>query len=197
MQTARLAYALAALLAAIPTASAEVLWEWPYDPGSASNSMPASYGTFRMADDFVLGSEATVTDIELYGLYISGTPGDDFVVSVYEDDSGLPGALLIERTCPAVNTTTGDTWGYYNYPIYLTALELEPGPVLEAGTYWLCAWYTGDRWYWFADEENGNSCRDEGSGWGPFGTYQLVFSVLGEEGFALEQSTFGAIKSMW
>jgi len=188
---------VAAVLALAVCAGAEwnVLWEWPYDPGSAASSMPASYGSFQMADDFQLDAESTVHQVDVYGLYINGTPGSDFEVSLYADDGGIPGELLLSDTCTAGNTLTGDTWGYYNFDIYLTELELSEGLPLDPGSYWLSVWYTGDKWYWFSDDATGNSCREEGTGWEPFGGYQLVFSVLGEEDLELQADSWGAIKA--
>ncbi|MBD3399604.1 MAG: hypothetical protein GF399_04660 [Candidatus Coatesbacteria bacterium] len=179
----------------VPT-YAEVLWEWPYDIDQGNNNLPGSYGDFYMADDFELSDAASVESVRVYGCYINGTPGSDFDVFLYTDDGGAPGAELIAEVCYPDNYWGGDTWGYHDYAVYRTDLVLADPILLDPGDYWLCVHYSGDRWYWFADETDGNAHRDDGSGWEEIaGSYQLVFTVYGEwSGSNIEPASWGRIK---
>jgi hypothetical protein len=185
------------LLVTTGGALAETLWEWPYDIDNADNSLPGSYGAFYMADDFELTDTACVESVRVYGVYINGTPGSDYDVIILADDGGSPGAELTSEVCPPDSQMTGDTWGHFDYPVYQSDLILASPIQLAPGDYWLCVHYTGDRWYWMADETDGNAHRDSGSGWELMsGDYQLVFSVHGEwSGARVEETTWGRIKA--
>src|SRR5262252_5437871 len=87
-----------ALLIATPDARAAVIYEQP--PGTNSNTELISstldnFGHtpgFRTADNFVLSTNAIVSDVHWWGESNSG--GDNFQFTFYADGGGVPGAIL-------------------------------------------------------------------------------------------------------
>jgi len=117
---------------------AETLLNQP--PAYTSGYTSDSAGDQFVADNFVLGSEKTINQIILWGGYYSGNSlpaADNFTVIFHQNNSGVPGTILYERT--GINhterTNTGNT--VYNTIIYQFTLNLPSPPTLPAGTYWV------------------------------------------------------------
>lgn len=92
-----------------------------------------------LAENFILSSTATVTQIKIWGIYCctTNTPGtDNFTVIFHSDSGGLPGGVIsTQNNVPVTRQATGgsiSTWTEYVYTLTLaTPVNLIPG------TYWV------------------------------------------------------------
>ncbi len=142
-RTALLASGVASFVAAAAGAGEILVDQLEADVlrGAFSDGVPGQIWNQRIADDFVLESDAV-----LDGVWFAGgdenfvTPEFDnvgsFVVVIYEDDDGLPGAILHEEEVPleeitqkflGVNQLGGETFEFR-----LAFAEVS----VTAGTYW-------------------------------------------------------------
>jgi hypothetical protein len=84
---------------------------------------------YQSADDFVLAADTVVTDVHWWGTSNAG--GDDFVFTLYADDSGVPGGML---------ATTGGTLSKTPVDAFLTYYSSDlatPFTALAGNKYWL------------------------------------------------------------
>ncbi len=91
-----------------------------------------------VADNFILSSERTITQIRIWGIYFPGgiAPAiDNFTVVIHSDTAGLPGtALSTQHNVPATRQLTGENVGGITEHVY--TLMLNP-VILDPGTYWV------------------------------------------------------------
>lgn len=98
---------------------------------------------FRSADDFVLGSGATLGGIRYWSSVQPGRPfATDFsgqlTWGVYANNGGALGTLLHTGTVSGLTgTATGQVFPGSNSPVYVLEFTLGAPVALNAGTYWL------------------------------------------------------------
>lgn len=122
--------------------------------GEASDpNFSANFGRFS-ADDFILTSAATVASARWYGWYSFGTPTlpDDFTIRLYEDASGVPGAVLATITLGGSPIRTDSGSDLIGYDIYEYVADFS-GLNLAASTKYHISFIndtsTGNAdWYW-------------------------------------------------
>jgi hypothetical protein len=154
-------FALLALLALLPhPAQAAVLALQPPVEGA-----PAFFATLRdpslccaIAEDFVLGSYSSLTEVRWWGVY-GGTGGstDDFLVDLYQSPLVVGSLPLASYTTPAVRTATA-LRGVSDAVIYEYRFEL-PEPVdLAPGTYFIGVRNSpSDQSYWYWQVAEGDA----------------------------------------
>jgi len=145
--------------------------------------------TTPVADDFVINTETTITD---FHVLLGEDPGafDGFVqYAIYEDDNGLPGALVPDGSGEAQDGVTDDPFSCFFDLIVCFEFwaNLETPVLLEPGTYWIEFSGEGDLWGVAVDDvflgsgaavffDNWFTITDESTG-NPSG---LSFSITGE-----------------
>ena len=142
--------ATAAICGLAMPAMASVVYSQPgttaCSPSCWTSSLDASNAGFASADNFTLGSGATVGSASWQGIYIGGgsTPSApttlSWLIGLFDDNSGAPGTLLGFETPSAANvTTTLIGSGFFaSEPVNLYSFSyVFTTPVaLAAGTYW-------------------------------------------------------------
>lgn len=113
---------------------------------------------FRVADDFVLTTDAIITDVHWWGESNSG--GNDFRFTFYADGGGVPGSILQTSggtlSTVIVNVGSGfDPVGFYSSTL------ASPFTASGATTYWLSIFNgAGDAsWLWLRADASGNGSR--------------------------------------
>jgi PEP-CTERM motif len=134
---------VAAFLAITVSASADQLYNQPWDgTGNAYSSQndPGTFGNFATVyDNFTLGAGGTINDVQWYGEYFNPPvqgPILDFTVAFYADSGGVPGTTLFTET---VSGTANETFltTVNGFPVYTYDLSINPF-VAAAGTqYWV------------------------------------------------------------
>jgi hypothetical protein len=113
---------------------------------------------FRVADDFVLTTDAIITDVHWWGESNSG--GNDFRFTFYADGGGVPGSILQTSggTLSTVIVNVGS--GFDPVGFYSSALA-SPFTASGATTYWLSIFNgAGDAsWLWLRADASGNGSR--------------------------------------
>ena len=95
------------------------------------------------ADDFTVpsGNVWNIESIAVIGVYYGTLPADCFEITFYEDNGGLPGAVIYHATAQSF-IRTGDVF----------EVNLDVPLVLSAGTYWFSAMTDmafGSHYQWF------------------------------------------------
>jgi hypothetical protein len=120
---------------------------------------------YLLADDFKPALGGAITDLCWYGVYTPSPSPDAFAVRYYEDENGLPGALLAEYSQSAgtlVGFTRADTGLVVDgttYSIYEYTAQHAPFSVVEEKCYWIeiSNDIDPDSWYWaFSGAGEGN-----------------------------------------
>lgn len=188
---------LATTLIPVDSGHASVLFSQARDvtrEGAFSNS-----GAGVAAEDFVLPSDATITDVHWYGNYgLTLDPMDtavDFQIRFYSDASGLPGTLLYDRVVAAAVANTGmvvPDGARAGNPVYaFTADPIDPFAVTGGDTLWIAISEDDDategvgpgQWLWSfsADLPGGSARAGELSGTDWFASNSdHAFSLTGE-----------------
>ena len=108
MSIARKWAALAALLGLIGSAQAGA--GVVYDGGAPDQVSGNEMTEWIQANQFTLGSAATITDVRFWDIEASGAYNGSLVWQIYSDSSGSPGALLDSGSTSAVShVATGNT----------------------------------------------------------------------------------------
>jgi hypothetical protein len=118
---------------------------------SAYTSTPSA--GFRVADNFILTSQETISQIRIWGTYLnSETPPltDNFTVIFHTDAAGLPGAVIsTENSVPVIRQATGVGNIAGSYAEYVFTLTLATPVTLNSGTYWVEIYNeTTSTFYW-------------------------------------------------
>lgn len=101
------------------------------------------WADFRNADDFVLGSGASViTDIHWWGVYGSGNTQpalNDFTIIIYETAAGanLPGTPFYTNNAGNVTGVDSGMDLINGYDIYYYSIVVDAIPLSAGTTYWL------------------------------------------------------------
>jgi hypothetical protein len=148
MRATCLLVAVAALLAAAPSASADTLIDQTTPAGVGSSTAeegasPMDYNG-ETADDVVVpaGVEWTVTGVQALGFNYGGRAAQPVVVRFYADASGLPGAETYKQTSTMSTVNPSFT------------IPLSTPAVLAAGSHWLSVQVAGSdgtpasEWFW-------------------------------------------------
>jgi V8-like Glu-specific endopeptidase len=136
----------------------------------AFNSEP---GGQEEADNFsISGQNWSLNSATLFGTYsstfTSAPTGQDFVIRIFQDSGGVPGALVASRTIsnvPPVDTGLIGTFGVpiYQYTPSFAAINLGPG------SYWISALgnTTGYTWAWNRTNTaaSGHAVRNGAGAW--------------------------------
>jgi len=153
-----------AFLIATPDARAGVIYEQL--PGANSNqeiisSTLDSFGHtpgFRTADDFVLATDAIISDVHWWGGSNSG--GDNFQFTFYADGSGVPGAIL-HSSGGSLSATTVNV-GSPSDPVTFYSSDLvSPFSAAAGTTYWLSIFNQAPdaSWQWLIANNFGDGGR--------------------------------------
>jgi hypothetical protein len=148
--------------------SGTVYDQYDNDTGIASSSQnfEADFDAYddNLADDFTLGSDASVGQVDAAGTY-AGFPGpvNSFHVTVYGDSSGSPGTTIQDWPAASYTVVGGSDF----------RITLDPAVDLSAGvTYWISVqanmdFGTGGQWYWEdRSVQNGTGAMWENPGGG-------------------------------
>jgi len=128
--------------------SGTVYDQYDNDSGAASSSQnfEAGFDTYddNLADDFVLGSDASVGQVDAAGTYWNGGgPVNSFNVTIYNDASGSPGTAVQDWANASYTVVGGNDF----------RISLSPAADLSAGTYWISIqsnmdFGSGGQWGW-------------------------------------------------
>ena len=176
------------------TAAATVI----YDSGLPNNAQwrNSDYSNVhggQAADDFILASDASVTEIHWFGSYLF-TPSqpmpDDFTINIYSDETNMPAVDPFHTatfTSSLTRSFTGDVvvtdWGSFN--MYEYTVDISPLSLLADTRYWLSivnntydpAGYGGWAWAYNQDGNSTHRWQREGGAWQTFGSSNLAFSL--------------------
>lgn len=172
------------------SASADVLYTTlgpsdQYDTSSGYFVDGSNFFNQVMANPFVLGTGATITDAVLA---LGNYAGNNNPVNVYiaSDNGGLPGSILAQLTQQGTIQSwfNGQGGGLVTFNCTGNACQL------GAGTYWLIAWEpdanTEQAWdFAYQDSQNGIAFNQQGSingPWNPFFGTQDAFKIDGCSG---------------
>jgi hypothetical protein len=153
-----------------------------------------------VADNFILSSTATVSQIRIWGVYFpTNTPGtDNFTVIFHADSGALPGTVIsTQNNVPVQRQLTGVAVGVNSYDEYVYTLILATPVTLSLGTYWVeiyndvtgsndvFAWETGT-----VDPTNGIAgfalaITVPGSNWRSFPAEDLSIEIISEHPTAI------------
>ena len=136
--------ALALVMGAMSAQANPVIYSQGFDGTGnlyASQNDTASLGNFATVyDNFTLGLNSTVTDVEWTGGYFnppSQGPITQWTVSFYGDNAGQPGGVLSTQTFAGTGSETF-LGNYGGFPIYTYGVDLNTPFNAAAGTqYWL------------------------------------------------------------
>lgn len=145
-------------------ARADVIYEQV--PGKGSNSIVISstldnFGQapgFRAADDFVLPTDAIITDLHWWGKANSG--GSNFQFTFYADGGGVPGAIF--HVSGGSLSTAIVSVGTSFDPVVFYSSDLDfPFSATAGTTYWLSVFnHAADAsWLWLSADAAGNGSR--------------------------------------
>lgn len=140
-------------------------------------------------DDFQLAAgENILTDVHWWGTYFLNRIYDDnFTLSIWADDGGLPGSELYSQPLTEVERDLSDLnltryfWDLYEYDV-----EIDPIELLADTTYWLAiqndAGLVNSSWHWLKslDGFTGTTvARVDGAPWLPQDD-ELAFYLTGQ-----------------
>jgi hypothetical protein len=152
----------ALLFTALNARAAAILYDQPAGSGSnlAHNSSPTNPNGVgqRIADDFVLGTAASITDIHWWGFQLIGSElVNNYQFTFYADGgSGTPGTVL--HTTGATNLSISDaSVGTFDGSFYSADL-ISPFSVSAGTTYWVSIFnqVTDLGWFWIEASAVGN-----------------------------------------
>jgi hypothetical protein len=154
----------ALLFAALDARASSILYDQPAGAGSdlSHNSSPTNaFGVGqRIADDFVLGAAASISDIHWWGFQLVGAQDtNDFQFTFYDNNAGAPGAVL--HTSGATNLViTPTTVGQFDANFYSADL-ISAFSASAATTYWVSIFNqkTDLGWFWIEASAPGNGGR--------------------------------------
>jgi hypothetical protein len=154
---------IASLLYLIATLNVQAGVIYEQLPGTNSNTEQISstldnFGQtpgFMTADDFVLATDAIITDVHWWGESNSG--GNDFRFTFYADGGGVPGPILHTSLGSLVASTVNVGSGFDPVSFYSSILD-SPFTVSAGTTYWLSVFnQAGDAsWLWLTADASGN-----------------------------------------
>jgi hypothetical protein len=142
-------------------AAAGVVFDQLPGPGSnslySSSTLNAFGGTpgYRSADDFALGSGASVTEVTWWGSQNLG--GSNFTFTFYDSSAGEPGAILLTTTGSLVTSTVSTGSGWDPVSMYTSILDT-PFTAAAGTTYWLSIFNAAAdaSWLWLTANDPGN-----------------------------------------
>jgi hypothetical protein len=164
-----------------------------FDNGNHIGSGIGSAITFNQhaADDFLLPTTTTITDVHWKGIYGAGVAvgTDNFTIRIYADNSGVPtspaptSAIYTAAVGAANRAPTGETTQGV-YTVYGYSAFISPFVALGGTTYWLEVFNNNPNdWYWSFDLTGGNNAYAfTGGSWTTFGgqtTFQLTNDGVG------------------
>jgi hypothetical protein len=134
-----------------------------FDNGNHIGDWRMSGSGNRAADDFLLPTTTTITDVHWKGIYLTGVASgpDNFAIRIYADNGGVPtplGMHIYEEIVGGANrVATGETTlGIYTVYEYSTFIS----PFIATGgvSYWLEIYNnaSSNPWAWSMDPDVGN-----------------------------------------
>src|SRR5947207_10749734 len=113
---------------------------------SSSQNFEAAFDAFddNLADDFTLGSDGSIGQVDAAGTYFNGGgPVITFHVTFYQDSGGAPGSVIEDRDGSSYSLVGGSDF----------RIALSPAVDLSAGTYWVSLqakldFGRGGQWGW-------------------------------------------------
>ncbi|WP_195880824.1 hypothetical protein [Methylomonas albis] len=151
----------------------------PIDGGDAIFAN-ASSGAI-IADNFSVASDFDFEALTWWGSYDTSDT-DDFIIHLYGDAGGIPGASIYSYSSTSVNASTTLLTDISGAPVYRYDFNL-PSPVsLTAGNYFLSITNetTQSGWYWLNGSGGDNqqwALASDGITWAPASASDLAFSV--------------------
>jgi hypothetical protein len=108
-----------------------------YDNGAPDQITGSEMTHFIQSEDFVLGSDASITDVHLWALDTIGVSAYQGIISwaIAADAAGAPGAALASGFAAATVTGTGNTVLTYNED--LVSFLIPAFAAVGGTTYWL------------------------------------------------------------
>jgi hypothetical protein len=148
----------------------------------------------QSADDFVLASPATLTQVRWWGAYQgSNVPlnPDVFTIRIFADAGGQPAATALaeERPVRVRRSATGVTTA--SLDIYEYVAQFKPHLELPAGVYWLSivndvlVEETATDWLWVLNDLSAGNYAfrfNDGSAWESVHPFTLAFEIYGING---------------
>ncbi len=116
------------------TANAAILYSQPTSDNADAFFSNLGAGA-QNADSFLLGGSVNVEALRWWGSYVS-TDVDDFVVRLFSDNSGVPGALIQEHTGITVSKVGAGLMDSGGGEVFQYEYDL-PDFVLSSGIYYL------------------------------------------------------------
>lgn len=192
--------ALAAVAATAVLAPASALafpFVQPVTPDFVSSAASDDNTNTFSADDFVLATGGTVTDVTWYGNFTDvGNDGIvpvlDFAILFFTDGGGFP-ASEISFQLPVVSASpTGDFDGSMTEIVEYSAALM--GPELDAGlTYWIAIQNASDdEWVWARSNDTGSFDFDDGQFAGS-APGDLAFTINGQSVAVSEPGTLSVL----
>jgi len=146
----------------LSASASTIVYQQP--PGSGSNEETISSTLdnlggltgYTAADDFLLASDAIISDVHWWGESNSG--GDDFLFTFYSDNSGVPGAILL-ATGGSLLAVPVNVGSFYFDPVMFYSADLTTPFSATAGTvYWISIFNQAAdaSWLWLSANSAGN-----------------------------------------
>lgn len=186
--------ALLSCLVSFPTVAAVLFSNGEPDP--AAGAVASNFGhdpeyEYQSADDFILASPSTISQVRWWGIYQgSNVPlePDVFTLKIFADAGGLPSVIPIyeEQLARVRRQKTGDISG--GYDVYEFNTSLRPHLDLPAGTYWLSivedvdVEELGVAWLWSLNSNSaGNHAYRfvDDTAWAAQHPFKLAFEIKG------------------
>ena len=185
----RLAFVSAVLFSVVGFASADVLWDQPYD-GLSSGTVAQNFSDYPTyssyeLDDFVVGGGGwSVSDVSIYGIDLGNPAYNTAVkVAVY----AVPDATSAPVAGPFTGTQVGAD-------LIFSGLSA----TLSPGTYWISGWVDrpysgGGQWYWNRTTSTANGSEhyfhNPGGGFGYGGASipgSVIFGTPSDQAFTIQ-----------
>ena len=162
-----------ASLIATPNAKAGAVYEQL--PGTNSNqeiisSTLNNAGTtpgFRTADNFILSTNAIITDVHWWGHLNSG--GSNFTFTFYADNGGVPGAIL-DSSGGSLSITTVNVGSGLDPVTFYSSDLVSPFSAAACTSYWLSVFdqATDASWLWLSANNAGDGAATESTSGPPW-----------------------------
>jgi hypothetical protein len=166
------------------------------------STIPASFGDYRVVDDFVVSANLTVQSFVYWGVTTSSAP-TTLNIMAFQDNSGVPGTEIFQTSNPVTTVASGFTFA--GYTVWTTTMNVSID--MTPGTYWLgfhrpdaTNWYVGLGTTVTGSEAYRTTVA--GYSWVPCSSDPTIgpadlFKVISGEYTSLTRSTWAGVKSLF
>ncbi len=179
MMNRRTVLSCAAALSMVAAASAQaaLFEQLPNYANAYFSDSTGPFATQRIADNFVLGSSATIGSVDYWGVYFpNNIQSDSFQIDIYADAFGQPGTLLYSGA-PSALVAVDSGVDAFGVDVYEYTATLATPFAAGAGIqYWIGitnATNLGSSWGWVTAngvDSNGSYSLDAGGTWNQLGS---------------------------